>query len=563
MPPEIPGFVYDDARGRYFRVQENHQNTQHVALRGAPPDSSGIASAPSYIPTSGDGREVRAAVGATNNVSGTQRGAVGARYTREVVEGQKRARDGDGGQRRRQKEREERRRHDASKVKQLQRPRRGRRMADEFDLRLRLGGATNGQAISVEGLIKQRYATTMSAYHVVDGGGDDDAVGTSAVFVVDPVSKELFTCQRHNRGRGEEFCVMPYSEQPPPDRSDTLPQESSYAVAGTTGAKWSASDAIPILDSAPLHTATVAADGCVVWVTHGLRRVHDARVHDLCQVHVSTRYASFGADVPWAQWREDFGEWGTQCYMLATTVVWHVSASPARDGMVVFATSEGPIVQDVSARTEITLGGKWKEAMCVAWKDERVWLAGARDGTVRMGDVRDPRAVVGRLKHPDGVSAVQGMRPRCDWGVLVWGLQSSAVYDLRWTKTQTQQDPNPVYNRPNRVRARPSTKPLFAFDLPQVRMQRQYGMGFAFDANASVVAAAWPASLGQAKIGLWDATTGMILESALEKRSFEVSPCMQFVDLEGRGDAAKSLFVGGRDTGSVTYPKGTIQAWEV
>ncbi|ETN36360.1 uncharacterized protein HMPREF1541_08637 [Cyphellophora europaea CBS 101466] len=609
MPVEIPGFVYDAARGRYFRVQENHQNTQHVALRSVPGSGNRGESA-------GQPSGERHA-GSLPVDGGRSRGGVGARYTREVVEGQKRIWAGEG--------RKKRRRKDKGSSQPLSQPqttpsqggveggrqsaphRRGsakhapdrqrhstRRLSSELELQLRFrhrAAITTGT--SVESLIKQRYAATLEPRKGTASAG---MVGTSGVFVVDPVSKELFTSAQLGRGRGEEFCVTPYSDaatSPDEERENHGPiaaaatTDDEEEAAPAAAAHYNRANTIPIFDSAPLIAAATVADGCVVWVTRSPHDPTNQLQHNIAGVpgassdpiHTSTRYGGGGGGdgplggmppLPWARWRDDFGDWGTQTMEQIDTHVWDVAGSPARDGTVVWASSRGVVVRSLGGAGDGAYPGdvvtrrvgEAREAMCVGWKDENVWVTGDRDGRVGMGDVRvqlKGEGVVGRLRHGSGaVSRVQGMGSRCPWGVLVWGITGAAVYDLRWTKDVPIESTSFERNgsrQGRKKRPKWATQPLFDFDIPESRMQRQYGMGFAFDAEMGAVAAAWPGMLRSSHVGLWDVSTGKMLPGGLEERVFEDSvACMQFVDLEGRGEGVKSLLLS---------TKGRIEAWEV
>lgn len=547
MPAEIPGFVYDAARGRYFRVQENHLNTQHVALRPAPEEG----------PEPGNGS--RPANG---------RG-IGSRYTREVIEGQKRARDEET----RKKNRRRRRDGSHHQENMPQKRRGGRRLGDEIELHLRLRGTTTRIAGSVEGLIKERYATALSPRIVFESY--NIGAGTPDAFAVDPVTKELFTGKRLAPDYRHHFCVTPLTDDlPMPEGDDAGHDETELTYDATSGKGWNHEETIPILDAALVLSISPISDGCAVWITRSSQNPYvDENEVGLSLIHISTRYSSRGAEVPWANWRDDFGDWGTQTYTLRSRVTWDAVGSPARDGKMLFATSKGVMTWDVNGDADFTDTGTAKEAMCVAWMDERLWLSGARNGKVQMGDIRDPNATVARLRHPGAVSAVRGLQPRCDWGLLAWGLENSSVYDLRWTKDAI--DAGHV-GKPNRHSAQGTmarnrklvTRSLFEFETPESRKQRQYGMGFALDADAGIVAAASPHIRHSCHVGLWDVTTGKILEGPgplTEKKFQHQSTSLQFVDLEGRGDGPKSLLIASRVHSLSKSPRSNaiIEAWEV
>lgn len=541
MPAEIPGFVYDAARGRYFRIQENHRNTQHVALRAAPPGNR----------DPGNNRSILA------NGEG-----VGARYTRQVVEGQKRARE----EEKRGNNRRRRRAGDDS-TDTVQNQRGCRRLGDEIELQLRLRGpATTRLSASVQELIKQRYAASLSS-RTVSKSFDLPASSTDA-FAVDPVTKELFTCKRLGPDDRRHFCVTPLTDEfSIPGNEDETHDGTYPAYKATSGRRWETEKTIPILDAATVLAVSPISDGCAVWITQSNEDHYDD-LNVPMLINVSTRYSSRGAEVPWANWRDDFGDWGTQTYTLRGRIAWNAVGNPARNGKMLLATSKGAMLGDINANGEFTDTGVKTEAMCVAWMDERLWLSGSRNGTVQMGDVRDRNATVARLRSAPGLAAVHGLRPRCDWGLLAWGLKTSSVYDLRWTKpasdTGLDSGPNRHPSRRKKVKDEiPFTEPLFYFESPESRQQRQYGKGFALDAQAGIVAAAAP-NIYHSCVDLWDVTTGKILDGPLRNKQFSIDlKTLQFVDLDGQGDGSKSLLVGTRSRRGASETSAIIQAWEV
>lgn len=541
MPDEIPGFVYDAARGRYFRVQENHLNAQHVALRTAPEEES----------DPGNG-----------STSAKSRG-VGARYTREVVEGQKRAREEET-----RKKNRRRRRDGDDQTNVAQKRRGGRRPEDEIGLQLRLRGPTTRIAGSVEGLIKQRYAAALSpraafmSFDSRSGGGSD-------AFAVDPVTKELFTGKRLAPDYRHHFCVTPLNDELSiPAHGDGDHVETTPLYETTSGRGWNSEKSVPILDAANVCSVSPVSDGCAVWITQSSQTHYvDRSEISPSLIHISTRYSSRGVEVPWANWRDDFGDWGTQTYTLRDRVVWNAVANPARDGKILLATSNGVMTMDMNTDAYFTDTGAPKEAMSVAWMDERLWLSSTHNGTVQMGDIRDPNATVARLRHAGAVSAVHGLQPRCDWGLVAWGLETSSVYDLRWTKPATDSKSRHRSGRRKKPKGgKPFTRPLFDFETPESRTQRRYGLGFALDAQAGIVAAASPHVLNSSQVDLWDATTGKILKGPgplMEKKFPNQVSSLQFVDLEGRGDGPKSLLVGTYAPPKANRRNAIIEAWEV
>lgn len=613
MAREIPGFVYDEEKGKYFRVQENHQHTQHVALRKAPDREEPVG--PTWPPP------------ATTA------------YTREAVEGRNRLRP-DSVSMKQQKSKQE---HPGPGKTTF---RSTRYFRNEIDLQLRLRTRPfrhPGALTDVGSLIRERYATSLQSRALSQPG----MIGMSGVFTIDPSTRALFTATRLHRNRPEEFCVTPLSPSP---HSSQKSQKSRHIAGAPVGQQYqhtyATSTTTPIFDSFPLNTAIVLSPACVVWTT--AEQVYPGPHPESTVINISTQFSSLGLNAPWHQYRDQYGEWGTQSHSIFRGGrIFAAAAAPvgAHSGKVpnvIFASNTGVMMRDAIGAYDYVAVSKpsWvsdglsvtprvngregdrdfyaqdgEEVVSVCWKDEWVWLAGRRDGRVLLGDTRIPDSVVNRLEvGHGGASRVTGLGKGLDWGVLAWGLQSAGVYDLRYCKevptevpppqTDTESDSpsftgsshsrnaeqprrglskspqkhkRPKLPHPARTTSprnqRPLTKSLLPMSIPTNYQQRQYRMGWAYSPSQSIVAAAYPTYLGGSKVALWDVRSGQMLpeRGELGGRMFkDLVTCVQFVELDAVGDGGVVEWGGdGGDFGGagletlVLATEGKLEAWDV
>ncbi|KAK5058601.1 hypothetical protein LTR84_010864 [Exophiala bonariae] len=181
-------------------------------------------------------------------------------------------------------------------------------------------------------------------------------------------------------------------------------------------------------------------------------------------------------------------------------------------------------------------GGKQSKSFTSAWfKDNNVIVCGARDGTVRLADLRATTKAdfsTARIQHTSGVSHVRTIGAH---QVLVHGLTSTSLYDLRWC-------PQPSRSKPFNGRPRFNTSQAYlSFNVPEQRRQNRYGLGFAYDTELNIVLGASTDFHKNHCVNLWDASTGQLLESPLLSRKFtEPVMCAQFVDVRPQ---AKSILL--------------------
>lgn len=204
MAREIPGFVYDEEKGKYFRIQENHRNAQHAGSRS-----------------------IQAAT----------------KYTREAVEGQKRLRQSHSVP--------ERKKH-KSGVQQKTIPGSSRKqhrcLDQEIVLRLRLRDPKSlSYHDTARALISRQYARSLTLEFPVA----KDLTGKFGIFLIDPDTRDLFTTTTLDRNRAEEFCVTPISQ----GHDETRKPRKSVK----DGSLYRRADTVSILDSPPLAAAAVSS----------------------------------------------------------------------------------------------------------------------------------------------------------------------------------------------------------------------------------------------------------------------------------------------------------------
>ncbi|RMD43649.1 hypothetical protein DV735_g1433, partial [Chaetothyriales sp. CBS 134920] len=177
--------------------------------------------------------------------------------------------------------------------------------------------------------------------------------------------------------------------------------------------------------------------------------------------------------------------------------------------------------------------------MCVEWKGPNVVMTGDRAGQILLSDVRMPAAAaVIRATCPWAVSALRsvGHAHNNTNGILAWGLEGGRLFDLRFCKDQD--DVNTII-----------------FDVRPGRKQMRYGMAFDYDDQLGIVASASTDFYKTHRMGLWDVSSGKMLDSSpLVQHQFpQPVTCAQFVDLEHRGGIKTLLTGSGRD----------IMAWDM
>lgn len=154
-------------------------------------------------------------------------------------------------------------------------------------------------------------------------------------------------------------------------------------------------------------------------------------------------------------------------------------------------------------------------------------MSGTRDGIVYFTDQREPAAVA-RLKHSSAINGI--VNARSTNHIIVSGLQSISLYDLRYTKAVAK----PIRKGKKRIKvSNPPTQPLVPFHFPEERQSDFYGTGkpiVYLPSHDIAVVASYRSPLpsnsqnapaaAQDIITLYDASKGQILSSPLISTTF-------------------------------------------
>ena len=409
-----------------------------------------------------------------------------------------------------------------------------------LDFRIRLGV---GRAVGDD--LRRQYAWMLRPNTVMASGKAGDR------FVVEGGSKTLFTtAEVECRGRASgmrEMCVTPLSTTQRQGKSDKATEAPApkYDSAGT----------VPILNSHDATNILPLSDRLVIWAFQRPDDDYHGTGSVLC---ISKKYAD--DDVPWQNWREEFGEWGTTVRQYGSTI-WDfavpgkgqtATSQPtyfvmtAGHGIKIYNFEYGAHgVSDITNQGPVGLHGSKGEPLLVRFKDDNVFMAGGRSGDVVFGDVRVGLSFVTRMRHSSAVSGLRSMRN--DNLVLVNGLEKMGVYDLRFSQSSRGD---------RKKKGRNLAEMVLEFDVPESMQQKRYGLGFDYDEELNVAVSASTDFGSKHKVGLWDCGSGTRIEQgALARRDFhEPVTCLQMIDLRSQGPSAKSI---------LTKSGGIIEEWHV
>ncbi|EXJ60744.1 hypothetical protein A1O7_04897 [Cladophialophora yegresii CBS 114405] len=156
-----------------------------------------------------------------------------------------------------------------------------------------------------------------------------------------------------------------------------------------------------------------------------------------------------------------------------------------------------------------------KDTMKVHFLDHNVLMCGTRSGKMLLLDVREAPSSFSttrlRIQHS---SAITNMRALAGQSILLAGLGSTGVYDLRITPR-----PSPKCHLP-RANSYRHSRPVVAFDISATRRQSQYGLGWAYDPELNLVVAASTDYVANHRVGVWNAGTGKMVASPLNEFVF-------------------------------------------
>jgi len=216
--------------------------------------------------------------------------------------------------------------------------------------------------------------------------------------------------------------------------------------------------------------------------------------------------------------------------------VFDLATSPTYDAFAV-AEEKGVVIRwpDLATSGASSLVLKRKQGdtqpTSVWFKDKNILLFGARDGSVRLADLRSARKLEHsalRMQHDSAVSHIRTIGP---YQVLAHGLETTSLYDLRWCPPPRSSTSRPHQSSETRNPVSYSNQAYLTFNIPQGRRQNRYGLGFAYDPELNMVLGATHDYLGY-HVNLWDASTGQLLQSPLCDHTFQQPvTCADVVDL--------------------------------
>lgn len=179
-----------------------------------------------------------------------------------------------------------------------------------------------------------------------------------------------------------------------------------------------------------------------------------------------------------------------------------------------------------------------KEQIVVTFKDTNVVMSGERSGAINFTDVRVP-STVHRMHHSSGPNGI--VLGRNTNQIIVSGLGTIALYDLRYTKAVNQK------KRRRTNEKFTSSKPLIPFYVPRSHKSNRYtpGKNLAYSRNLDIAVVACQGTAPNAGhtggVLLYDASTGQLLDSPISGYGLE---SMRGVAIARVRDGPESIFVG-------------------
>ena len=177
------------------------------------------------------------------------------------------------------------------------------------------------------------------------------------------------------------------------------------------------------------------------------------------------------------------------------------------DAQVAFATSDGvAIISPQTSYPESKLPfTKGKEQMTVRFSPIQPTLfCGDRTGKVVLTDLRSMQSVF-RLGHSSATHAIRVLNESL---VLVHGLTTTSIYDLRYAKAPSIAPQAFSTSGARSRRCFQATTPYLSFAVPTGRRSDRYGSGFAYSPEMNIVAAASSNNFHGHHVTLYSASTG-------------------------------------------------------
>ena len=237
-----------------------------------------------------------------------------------------------------------------------------------------------------------------------------------------------------------------------------------------------------------------------------------------------------------------YGDSSTSAHIADT--IWDIAGT--LEPIIALATTDGLNIREATnaaidlASLRTQRGLPRKEQMVVTFQDPHTVISGQRSGRVNFTDIRAAGTVY-RVHHSSAVNGITTARSVNQ--IIVSGLETTSIYDLRYTKPAHSLNPSGRHKR------RPkASEPFICFCVPPERHSTHYGSGkaLAYLASHDIAVLASHRSeatsvLHQNKITLFQCSTGRILPSS----TVDTVPLPEIKDLAvGRvRDGPESIFV--------------------
>ena len=219
-----------------------------------------------------------------------------------------------------------------------------------------------------------------------------------------------------------------------------------------------------------------------------------------------------------------------------------VTSLPLRtDSLTAVATSNGIMFIACEGQFQdgplIFTKGKEQTAVRFSTLQPNMLFCGDRSGKVLLSDLRAGGSIL-RVGHDSAVSAIRAINESL---LLVHGLTSTSIYDLRYAKPPAiSSKAFSTSGAPGRRCFTPTT-PYLSFAVPVDRQSDRYGTGFAFDSEMNIAAIGSSNNLHGHRVTVYSVSTGRPITGyspLLHRPWAEQVTCLDFARLR---DGPKSL----------------------
>ncbi|KIW92509.1 uncharacterized protein Z519_06356 [Cladophialophora bantiana CBS 173.52] len=181
------------------------------------------------------------------------------------------------------------------------------------------------------------------------------------------------------------------------------------------------------------------------------------------------------------------------------------------------------------------------ELVKATFKDRNIIMGGTRSGKMLLCDIRAAppptkggRTTATRLQHTDLITGLAALPDGNQ--ILISGLKSMKIYDLRFAPQPSLMCHLP---RSNSFKASPA---VLDFNIPFAPQYRHSWKGFAYDPELNIVLRASSDSGGENNCAaLWSASTGRLLQSPLSRERFHFP--IDDTAIARVRDGPKSIFI--------------------